>query len=118
MFKWLHHLFNPHCTVCASENRCKSCDLLATALEQERYRVKQLTDHIFELNTPKEVIAEREPPDKKPVQTIKTPWHLRKQMLEHEDRLLAKTLKDQKLKEQQAQKTTEQLEKELGVANG
>jgi len=98
--KWIHHLFNPHCSECAHEKECKTCETLRQLLETEKFEKKQLLEYFA--YPKKEVESIQIEPISPKAQSI--PWRVRQQMLEAEDREKAKILS----------RNTE-LEKELGI---
>jgi len=99
MFKWLHHLLNPHCSDCqlaAAENKvCVSCETLKMQLSIANIERRQMLESILAMSKPTEVqsappqINLKEAP--KPIS-----WNVRKQMLEAEDRKQAIVLAEQK----------------------
>ena len=120
MFKWFHHLINPHCEQCRAEKEiareirmieqeCKSCDTLRTLLAAERENNRRLLDLIVEQNTPK--VEMREPVrDLKPITPMRVPWRVRQQMLEAEDRVTAqrmKNLEEEVLEKKEPENATE-----------
>lgn len=114
MWKWIHHLFNPHCPDCKMEREeskiCKSCETLGIEIERLRAENTQLINRILEKP---QSLPER---DTAPTPLTKPggkhiPWAVRRQMLEAEDRERAKALRNAAQPQ-----TTEELEKELNVA--
>lgn len=105
MFKWLHHLFNPHCPDCIRV--CDSCETLRSLLNIEKNEKQKLLDIIIERNTPKE---HEVPPEVKleDITQRHIPWRVRQQALEAEDRAKARILKQR----------TEELEQEIGIGTG
>lgn len=101
---WFHHLFNPHCPDCISI--CPSCEVLKGQLEVVNYEKKQLMDRLFNPPVPSvEIQPNREVSIPKNI-----PWAVRKQMLEAEDRVRAKLMR-----EAPTPISTEGLEKELDI---
>jgi hypothetical protein len=85
---------------------CDSCETLKHQLEVANFEKKQLLDRLLE----KPVVE----PAKEPTMVTKPlgiPWHVRRQILEQEDREKAKLLR-----EAPKPQSTEDLEKELDVA--
>ena len=97
MIKWIHHLFTPHCQNCREEKEltlvCKSCNVLSTLLEQERFTNKKLLDQIIELSTPRVETVHQVSVDDKDLRPKVTPWRVKQQALEAEDRKKAEILK-------------------------
>ena len=112
---YLHHLFNPHCKDCQAELEqsriCRSCELLEMQLAIERGEKQELLKKI--LNPPQPVVIQQEPPAITIPKAV--PWHVRRQMLEREDREKAKLMRDAP-KPAVDKVSTEDLEKELGIA--
>src|SRR5215213_9443142 len=105
MWKWLHHILEPHCEHCLDEretNRiCQSCETLKSQLASANHREEQLLDRILELTNP-------EKPEPKQVEIAKeslkpryTPFAVRRQMLEEEDRARAKVIAENKRQTQE-----------------
>jgi len=113
MFKWLHHLFNPHCEFCRLERECKNCDMMREELAKERAEKMAVLNRLLETTIkPNEVI--HEPPEGlKPIQIGRkhTPWDVRRAELEAQHKI-----KVEKVESQVGD--IERLEKELGVSNG
>ncbi len=114
MFHWLHRAFRPHCEHCSEERReaniCPTCQVFASQLELANYDKKQLLSTIERMNNPTPVVvALSETPE--PIQPRNIPWAIRKNMLEAESRKKAELMKSAAVKE-----STEELEKELEVA--
>lgn len=110
MFRWLHHILNPHCAEC---NHNPLVEELKEQLALARRENERLLEHIIQ---PK--VIEKEVPIQRAQEPIKPrhiPWEVRRQMLEERDRLTAEALKKRGFTQ-----TTEELEKEvLGeAANG
>lgn len=121
MFKWLHHLFNPHCPDCRLEKECNTCDTLRSILEQERFEKKQLLEQLMNLTKPEVIIHESSEGEKKPIRPSYTPWRVKQQLLEQEDRAKAKILKE---KEEESKisiaipkVSVEKLEEEIGIGD-
>jgi hypothetical protein len=108
MWKWLHHLLDPHCEEC---NRCPTCEVLKQQVETERIFNKVLLDKLTEKDAQIEPQVAPVPPSAMP-RTLT--WRVRRQMLEADDRKAA-ALKIQK--EQELQQQVTELEKEVGIVN-
>lgn len=104
-----------------SKSYCKSCETLREQLAVTNHEKKILLEQI--LVKPAPIQQEREAPQ--PIGPKMVPWHIKRQMLEAEDRALAATIRRQK---EDAEKATqerltnttqpfsiEDLEKELAV---
>jgi hypothetical protein len=123
MFKWLHHILDPHCLDCREEYLdsmvCDSCN----TLRQENIALRKHNDHLIEAlldkvkdkveQIPTELIVQQ------PVNLGKNQlsWHARRQMLETEDRAAAKVLRDKKKEMEPVSASISELEQELGVEN-
>lgn len=121
MFKWLHHLLNPHCPDCISDREealvCKSCDILQKQLDIVNHEKRQLIDRLLNPSNVTTVASDI----KVETESLKSkhiPWRVKQQMLEADDREKARLMrqfaesKDTKIPEQI---TIESLEKELGL---
>lgn len=110
MFLFFHRLFNPHCEHCREERQetkvCSSCETLRQQLEIANHEKEKLLERILEKPEP-EVNTQPIPV----TQAKNIPWNVRRQLLEAEDRVKAKLMRD-------APKPIEELEKDLGVAEG
>lgn len=109
MINWLHHLLDPHCKQCMEENEeakiCASCEVLKQELAIAHQSYRELLNKLTE-RAPEAVHSE--PPLMTKPRFV--PWKVRQQILEKEDRIKAQAMKN-------AGKPTEELEKELDVAN-
>ena len=89
---------------------CQTCETLKIQVEQLRLDNEKLLERILE----KPSVVESKPADNdlKPIKTSSrfTPWSVRQQMLEAEDRQTAKLMKNKE------PETVEELEKELDIA--
>ena len=47
--KWVHHLFNPHCTECS---KCGNCDYIRTLLESDRRHYETIIASLTESKAP------------------------------------------------------------------
>lgn len=98
---------------------CKSCETLREQLALANHEKKQLLEHF--LNP---TVTTSAPPVSlpEPITPKIVPWHIKRQMLEAEDRAKAAVIRKQKEDEELAKKrapsaeiSVEELEKELGV---
>lgn len=122
MIKFFHKLFNPHCEHCKDEYRdsmiCDSCEILKEQLALLNHTNEQLMKRL--LDKPEEV--NQAPPTLsvvKPKGSI--PWAVRRQLLESEDRKRAELLQRAPIPihfSDTKNITTENLEIQLGVADG
>ena len=85
---------------------CNTCEVLRAQLDESNRERRELLNRILERDRPEPLPVEKE--EMKPIQPQFTPWRVRQQMLEQEDRKQAELLK-KKAEE------IENLEKELGV---
>jgi len=99
LYRWL--MEEPH--------PCSNCDLLHSMLDTERFEKKQLLDRL--LNPVQSI--ESTPIEYEPIPGKNMPWAVRRQMLEAEDRIKAKLMKESP---KPVTQTTESLEKELGIS--
>lgn len=138
MFKFIHHLLNPHCEHCSAEKKeqlelqrlarlevkeevrensiCASCETLQRQLEIANHEKAQLLARLLEKP---EVPTTQEPPRTvTPPRTV--PWAVRRQMLESEDRKKAELLrnapKPQPVAVTKDDPEVAELERELDVA--
>jgi len=100
-----------------TESHCENCDTLRIQVEQLRLDNKMLLDRLLEKP------AEREPASPEVFTPIKTsasrhtPWSVRRQMLETEDREKAKLLKNApKPADAVSDEDVKELEREVGIA--
>lgn len=128
--QFFHHLFNPHCEHCKEEREdsriCTSCESLKYQIESLTYQIQKLLEALIQA-TAKETTAQA-PVDissLKPITPRSIPWSLRKQQLETNSLKEAMKLQEQEQQsevrvratnEALAVKTTEELEKSLGVS--
>lgn len=85
---------------------CMNCETLRSLLEAERNERTRLTQALIEVTNPSKPVVISEPQsDLKPIANH-TPWRVRRQSLEQEDRQRARILK---------QYSTESLEKAVGL---
>ncbi len=97
------------------DSPCRMCELLQMQLEQSNAERKELLAKLLEKD--KEVVPDLKKEDFQPIVPKFVPWHVRRQMLEAEDRAAAETnrKKQQELNELKVDESIQQLEKELGV---
>jgi hypothetical protein len=89
---------------------CPTCEVLRAQLESSNAERKELLAVLLEKNQPKET-----PVDTKNLQPIHpnfVPWRVRQQMLEAEDREVAKTMR---AKQAEMSQSIPELERELGL---
>jgi hypothetical protein len=114
--EWIIHKLSFHCEDCLHANDCKNCEHYLHLLEQQRIQIDKLQEYIFELNKPNVKEVEIDLSEIKPIVNNKyVPWSVKRQQLEQEDRERARNLKIQKEMAADSKKTTEQLERELGI---
>src|SRR3990167_3104822 len=111
MFKFIHHLLDPHCIHCKEEKEesriCQSCEILKQQLESANYEKKELMNLFIE----KQKIPESNFTEGlKPIRPKTVPWNVRRQELEAEDRVRARLIKDAPIPI-----SVEDLEKEIGI---
>lgn len=92
---------------------CQSCETLRNQLEIANYEKRQLLDRL--LHTPEKEPERIKAPELVAPRPKTIPWHVRKQMLETEDRAKARALKDA-AQPDTAKVDVSELEKELGIA--
>ena len=123
MFKWLHHLLNPHCSHCMELEReksvCYSCETLRTQLTEANYEKKQLLMRV--LNQGNVINAVPPVEEDEPLKQIPAkhlPWPAMRARLEEQDRLKSLELDKEKKIRAELDKENERLEKEvLGEVN-
>jgi hypothetical protein len=124
MFKWLHHLLNPHCLHCVELIReskiCQSCETLRSQLAESNYEKKQLLARVLNsshvIQAEKTVEQEEEPLRHIPPKHL--PWPAMRARLEEQDRLKALELDKEKAIRADIDKRNAELEKEvLGEVN-
>ena len=118
MIKWIHHLFNPHCSECFEQRErereeskvCESCETLKIQLAIVNQEKSQLLARLLDETSPKVETVTGPPQITRP---IAIPWKVRQQMLEREDRIKAKLMKDAPKPIEVP--TLEELEADLGI---
>lgn len=120
MWKWIHHILEPHCPECKAELEdsriCQSCETLKHQLEVMSYTQRELVKTITEISKP-EVPVSNEVRDYEPIKPRTVPWQVKRQLLEEEDRVKARIISEnEKLnKKLQEEASINKLESELGV---
>lgn len=124
MKHWLHHLFNPHCHICEKIEQekfdfkrdrfqasldCRSCE----NLKMELARAHRLNEELIDKITQKPSVEDRPVELSDEVQrVIKTPWKVKRQLLEEADAHKARIEKELKIS-QVAVLTENDLDREL-----
>ena len=90
------------------EPQCPMCDVLREALTASERERKEFLHRLLEPSKPEPLIEDKE--EYKPITPQFTPWRVKQQMLEAEDRKKAQLMRDKA-------KEIEELEKELGVGD-
>lgn len=85
---------------------CESCEVLRQQLTESNAERKDLLHRLLDRDKPEPLQSEKE--ELKPITPQYTPWRVRQQMLEQEDRAKARIMKEKA-------KEIEDLENELGV---
>lgn len=145
MFKWIHHILEPHCPGCAAEaeaaRECKSCNSLIHQLEVANFENRKLVDIISDISRPAPAQAQQVQEQPRAVGSPPN-WRVIKQQLEANDRKEAAILREKQAESQALRaadlargasgglltnnpnqsnsnpfNTIEELEKELGVSN-
>jgi hypothetical protein len=99
--------------VVVEEKVCQSCETLRQQLEFSNYEKTQLLNKL--LKEPEKEPAPAEAPQITRPKSI--PWHVRRQLLEQEDRVKAQRIRDAAKPDSEVAKvSTEDLEKELKIA--
>lgn len=130
MFKWIHHILEPHCPDCKAEREeskvCKSCESLLHQLEMANYDKIKLIETISKMAHPEQTTAPA-PVRYDPIKPHSIPWKVKQQQLEAEDRKTFQLLKEKQREEELLKnkpatleldkrvRSVEELEKELGV---
>lgn len=109
---WIHHLFNPHCEECLQERVCSSCEVLKEQLAAVNREKQQMLDAILSRDKVDITGGETKVVSPESINQGKyVPWHVRRQMLEAEDRAQAAIIAKKKKEEVEIAK----LEKEVGI---
>lgn len=93
-----------------SDAPCESCELLRLMLDESNRERKELLHRLLE---PAKVESLQSTKEEEPIPITPqyTPWRVRQQLLEQEDRAKAKLMKERA-------RDIDKLEKELGVVSG
>jgi hypothetical protein len=89
-------------------NECASCIVLKDALERSEVERRELLHKL--INPPVPTVVEEKEEEFQPITPQYTPWRVRQQILESEDRRAAQLRKDNA-------KEIEKLEREVGIAS-
>lgn len=97
--------------------RCESCETLREQLAIANGDRERLLKAILDANKPVAAVSEPETHSETiaPILPKNVPWRVRREMLENEDRAKAEILRKKELEIKEATKSTEELEKELGI---
>lgn len=116
MFKWIHHLLNPHCPDCKAEKKekefCKTCEALSYEIERLRSENERLLARVLE--KPEKVVDRTVAPEPMAPLPRRVPWRVRQQMLEAEDRQKARILATAP----KPDASIEELEQEMDLVEG
>jgi hypothetical protein len=88
---------------------CPTCEVLRDQLDKSEVERGDMLRRLLDKDKPEPVSPVAE--ELKPIQPQFIPWRVKQQMLEQEDRVKAKLMRDKT-------KEIEDLEKELGVSSG
>ena len=86
---------------------CNTCEVLRSQLDESNRERRELLNRLLEHNSPEPPVAIPQE-EMKPIGNQHIPWRVRQQMLEQEDRVKAKLMKDRT-------KEIEDLEKSLDI---
>lgn len=100
--------------VVVEETVCKSCETLKQQLEVANYEKEKLLNKL--LTTPDKEPERTTAPEPQAVRPKTVPWHVRRQMLEREDREKAKLLRNAPKTDTEQKADVAELERELDVA--
>ena len=100
MFKWIHHILNPHCKDCEleAENKknnlalCNSCETLREQLSFERREKDYLLRKLIEPTAPKEEVPIKLD-EMEPIHSKHVLLSARRQMMEENSRAAAEILR-------------------------
>lgn len=120
LIRFIHHLLQPHCPECQRErdeaNNCESCETLREQLAAERSYNRLLLESII---LKPEVERTEDTSNLTPIRGNFVSSRVRREMLEAEDRKQAEIINERKRIDKEARelatKTTEELERELGI---
>jgi len=99
-----HQLFNKWFGL--SDEPCEACEILRDQLHKSEVERRELLQRLLDKDKPEPLVKETDAPV--PIQPSYTPWRVRQQMLEAEDRQKAKLMRDRV-------QEIEKLEKEVGI---
>jgi len=88
---------------------CDSCEVLREQLSHSEQERRELLHKLLEKDKP-ESVPQTVQEEFKPITPQFTPWRVRQQMLENEDKRAAQLMRDRK-------KEIDELEKEMGIAH-
>jgi hypothetical protein len=113
MIKWLHHLFNPHCSICESQYKPDAAEVLREQLAHANYEKEQMLKYIME---PQPIVHNEPTPieEPEPIRPKIVPWNVKRAMLENEDRQKAVVIRKN---EEERKKAISELEKKLNINN-
>jgi hypothetical protein len=110
--KWLHKLLNPHCPHCREElvesRICDTCEFLKLECARLQLENKFLLERLIPTGNIRSNENEVNKSEPKIIQPLHQPWHVRRQLLEKEDRAMAA-----KLAEENRVINQQKLEKEI-----
>jgi len=111
MIHFFHRLFNYHCDEC--RHSCESCETLREQLAIANADRNFLLRSLIEPRTTQSNEQPKTYPE--PIVPKNVPWRIRREMLEAQDRAKAEIMKKKELEIAEANKSTEELEAELGI---
>lgn len=124
LLKFFHEFVNPHCDHCdverAEKKVCSSCETLKTQLQIANFEKQQLLNSILSPVVAESFGERRDiPAAVEPIVPRHVPWNVRRKMLEEEDKHKMNLMREASKNMATVQsKSTEELEKELGIAGG
>jgi len=115
MNNFFHRLFNPHCPECREELREKAINPVEEALKLENARMQEMIDRLFDrlLEKPEAVVEEPRPASV--AKPTFVPWRVRQQMLQDQDRVTAKLMREAPKPDAKTTEDIKNLEVDLGV---
>ena len=120
--EFFHHLFNPHCPICEIKPTCLACEARQLEINSLNRRLDSVLEHVFQPPSamPQINVPQQEEEDTKPVQPRIVPWHVRKKMLEEQDRAEARVIAEQQKEVEEAKRAARiaALEMKLDIPNG
>lgn len=94
---------------------CQTCEVLRSQLDESNRERREILQKLLEKDKP-ESVPSTKPEELHPIRPQFTPWRVRQQMLEAEDRKQAQLLKEKQKEMAEARKPgIEELEKELEI---